>query len=288
METHRPTVIKPRLPPLKRIIAYLAITWVVLLTATVPARNFLAALNRPFWTNPEFKATSADISAAVVWLAMANVSSFIVVWLLWRELRAVVKAAQGLHYKRSENPHLKIPGDVVNSELTNFVLSPLGLISVISIGVLLVTLGLSAALFLFGTRLHENVFFVAIIWTGFVYVLAMMSCDLAARKSYQRLCSLELVIPNDQELGPDYPDRARRAHRELLETLGDFDRMIFYVDLPVLVGVSIILLHKFTVLEPGAYYLGFIAGAVAMHTILANIISLAIAASSTVSLKRPT
>ncbi len=285
MKSEKPSALGLRLPSWKRIIAYIVIITIIAIAAAVPARKVLYRIDRPMWESPEMGVDSGDLSAAVLWLAMANISSFIVVWLLWRDLRSVTKAAQGLHFKRIEGVESKIPARIENDGITNYILSSLGLITTISIVVLLITFFICLNLFTRGGELSESTILGTVYWTGGIYVLAMTCCDLAARRSYRLLCTVELVIPTGDNLGEGYALHAKNAHAELLETLGDFDRMIFYVDVPVLIGVGIILCHKSIVLSTGSYYLGFIAGAVAMHTILANIISLSIAASSTISEK---
>jgi hypothetical protein len=115
----------------------------------------------------------------------------------------------------------------------------------------------------------------AIYWTGIGYVLIMTVCDLFALTSYNRLCRLQLNLDSTPE---SEKAAAEENQRELLQTLGEFKRMIFYVDVPILIGVFIVTAHKFKVLvDPSGYYLGFVAGTIAMHTVLANIISLVIA-----------
>jgi hypothetical protein len=112
-------------------------------------------------------------------------------------------------------------------------------------------------------------------WTGGAYLFIMTISDIRACTAYRRVSCLKYDLGNsiDENLKEEY----RKNLRDLVESLSDYERIFRYVDVPFLLGVAIILLYKFTVLDHNTYYLGFIAGTIAMHTILANVISLFIA-----------
>ena len=63
---------------------------------------------------------------------------------------------------------------------------------------------------------------------------------------------------------------------DIVKDLSFFSRIIAFIDIPILMGLSIIYIQEYTVLPHGLFREGFATGALAMHIIAANLISIVI------------
>lgn len=226
---------------------------------------------------------SLEYSAAVYWLIIANAISFLSVSLLMDDLHTAETATRNIRFVflPGAAQTLGVAQTTIDSYCDNppsYALKPLSRIYKLSILVLVI-------IAIFGVLLANNwpniagwIFTSLIMWTGLVYVGLMTTCDYAARDSFRKLSTLSVLHHNDDTATKRAEDLSR--FEIMCEALGDFERMIRYVDYPFLAGSAIIIFHKFFVISIGPYYLGFLAGAIAMHTILANLVSLSIAIST--------
>jgi hypothetical protein len=276
--------LRPRSISKFQCLVYLGMLFSLAIASVATVHEIHAGIGLPLWRPEGSSIGSSDLSASMVWLFVANITSFGAVSLLWRGLRAADTATRNLRFilDLSAAKNFGISVDSVSSRYGGnpvaWALRPLEFIYLISLIVLVLLVVVGGAILLLGPNVSNFAFFVLVLWTGLIYVLLMTICDLCARHSFKRFSCLQLT--HDTGVALDLKARAERTVQELREALGDFDRMIWYVDIPFLIGVAIILLHKLYALGVGeGYYYGFLAGAVAMHTILANLVSLGIALS---------
>jgi hypothetical protein len=272
-----------RSPTKLQLFVYLAILILLGCGAFASALNFHARLGISVATTGANTPASVDYSAAMLWLIVANATSFLVVTLLAHDLHEAEKATRDLTFEIDEDAaqRLEIPQKTIErhrKKPLNLALAPLGRVYILSICVLLTIAVFGAIVWKGWPRIEDGLFTFLVVWTGLIYVIVMMCCDFAARESFRRLSCMR--VRHHHEDSAETKAAEIKTFDELCEALGDFERMIRYVDYPFLAGAVMILFHKYVVLEPGSYYFGFLAGAIAMHTILANLVSLSIAIST--------
>lgn len=274
---------KTKLPSVRHLVCYCGVLAFLVFVALTPADEFHWALDWPLWMNPRV-GSAADVSAAMFWLVAANSTSFIAVFLLLRELRHLDKAVRNQSFvldANCANERCKVkPAQLTaaNFNPVQWALEPLELMYTISMCVLIVTVSLTTLVIFKRPVLGDWLLTAFIFWTGLIYLGLMTTGDLRAGSAYRRATCLRHRWP------AEFSDEQKVGYKEqldeLLESLSDYERIIRYVDVPILASVILILIHKSFVLTHGPYYLGFIAGAIAMHTILANAISILIATST--------
>lgn len=281
---------RTRSPNLRQLLCYLAVLGILSFVALVPADRLHWTLDASLWQNHHL-GKPIDITSAMIWLLAANATSFCAVFLLFRELRTLDKIARNQTFTVDASKVLQRFGMSENKAKyqmkraeenpANWALGPLEWMYAVSVMVLLLTIIVTVVMVALHPVVPDWAFTVLVLWTIFVYLLAMMFADICACKAYRNVTCLRLQWASGTS--DERKKNSIRDFNELVEALSDYERIFRYVDIPVLGSLALILAHKFIVLhnELGGYYLGFVAGTIAMHTILANIISIAIASSTT-------
>jgi hypothetical protein len=215
----------------------------------------------------------------MMWLLAANLTSLSAVFLLALDLWTLSKMLRGCSFYISPQFLEKHPkfAEKAKADPLNWALRPLDFTYVLSITALLLTFYLTVRMLWHPPMVSSELFSFLIYSTGLVYLLIMTSSDIGAMLAFRRVTCLRQEWPADCH--DDVKVNRRRKFDQFVEALGDYERILFYVDVPMLFSLVVLLVHKHS-LPSDAYYTGFVAGTIAMHTILANIISLIIAASS--------
>lgn len=261
---------KFRMPTWIQLFFYIAIISTVLFAALVPAGSLHWRTGLSLWSHPELGAQK-EMSAAMIWLLAANLTSFLAVLLLFLELRKLERMTRGLALdfdRERVKSRLGCSDKTITKIAENplrWALRPLEFMYGISVSVMLATAGVWIAIYLSRPVVATASFTALILFTGLIYLGLMTVGDLLASRAYKRATCLR-------------GDNLEFSH--LVEALSDYERLLKYVDGPILLSMLFIILHKFLVLQVASLYqLGFFAGSIAMHTIIANIISIVIAAS---------
>lgn len=275
-------------------ITHLVIYGLILISVgiavAVPSSEFFGRLS---WNMPRIEGSQFgpyDFSSSVLWLLVANISSLGAVFLLYSGLITARNLLDDCNFVLDEGKAKKLGfNNLIKDTLNKNDESPKSwarepLTPILPIIILVtVTLAIVIGWILYcaieNKAIVDSFYLFLVLWTGLVYIGTMTLCDYLAKKAFRRFCCLNLASQS-QNIGQASPEdiRSQRKWEELKELLADFERMFIYMDFPFLIGAIFVLFHKVIVLEPGTYYYGFLAGAIAMHTILANVVALVIAA----------
>lgn len=272
---------KNREPSWRQLWFYIAIVAVLVLVAFVPAGSLHTKLGLQHWRGYS-NGTNGELSSAMLWLLAANVVSFLAVLLLGVELWHLKTKVEGMSFQLDRSAvtsrvrWVRDPGSIENP--AHWALRPLTVTFVISLVSLALTVGLAVLFSAVHPSVNHKTFVVLVLFTGIVYIGLMTVGDLAARAAYRRATCLRPEWP--ATITMERKQSTLAAFDELVDALSDYERIVKYVDAPILVSLGLVMLHKYLVVHDATpYQLGFVAGTVAMHTILANVVSIAIAAS---------
>lgn len=265
-----------------KIAFYFGIVTLFVFVALMPAERLHWWSTFERWHNAHFGSPS-EVSAAVLWLLMANITSFFAVWLLFAELDALQQKVRSEVFTLNEDLAREwcgvSPGVLETVLPIDWALKPLNKTLWVTRFVNSGTIVIITLIFTSHPQISTAMLITAVLWTGLFYLSLITAGDYHTYRAYRRFVCLE------RESGP------KRGTGEdvmvgLTDTLSDYQRIFWYSDLPILGSLTLVVIHHFAALDEGTYYLGFVAGAVAMHTIIANITAVMIAGSSTVALGR--
>lgn len=279
-------------------ITHIAIYGLILssvgIAVIIPSDEFFGGIS---WNVPRIHGSQfgpKEFSSSILWLLVANISSLGAVILLYSGLITARNLLDDCNFRLDEQKaiNLGFSMDKIQRHLASrdesaksWARKPLTPILPI---VILVIVFLAFVIFYISYCAVQNKaisdfsYLLIVLWTGVIYIFTMTACDYLAKKAFRRFGCLNLVLqksPREDE-SPEKIENERSIKKweELKDLMGDFERMFIYMDFPFLIGAILALIHKMMVLDPGTYYYGFLSGAIAMHTILANFVALFIAA----------
>lgn len=281
-----------RCPPLQLVVfGIIAVAFVVCFIAPghggkwatwTPAEPIVGMQNteeRPI--TPEMVARVTD---SMMWLVFANGVSALSVGFLLLDLLLLQRKLSGKtfemgdredHLQGNENPVTRksVPPDSETNPV-NWATRPLFCFYVVAFLVFFALVILVMKLLFMTTEISTGEFFQLSAVTGLGYILLMTFGDFWASCSYRR-CSW-LKQP-DNTLDED-----RKEFEEFMDSLSDYPRFFRFVDWPIIAGLVAVLGHKiWGIGVMDGYHWGFIAGAVAMHVVIANVVSLVISMTHT-------
>lgn len=146
-------------------------------------------------------------------------------------------------------------------------------VGVLTLGMFLLLGVIILCILLRGMNRHWMVF--VSIFTGGVYIFFLLVNDFIAARAFI-YCS-KIVPFEDKEVGEisvklkEYKKRLRETRKDL----SVYSKLVFFVDIPILVALIPIYSQKI-LLNQGPYKEGFVMGTIAMHVIVANLIGIAI------------
>lgn len=258
------------------ICAFTLILSISAVVIIVPGHTLHEVAGWPLWTHTGI--APARATDGMFWLLYANMVSVIAVSLLIFELETLKRKCLGLSFRlddaRVQQRGLKAPDlSKFDESAIKWAINPLLVTFVVSFLVLMVMVfAFVVTLVSSFPQLTTRLFVTLTLLTGFLYLSAMTFGDVCARVSYKR-CTCLLLEKTDK------PRQARNEHvfDDFIDALSDYDILIRYVDAPVLLSLGAITLFKFASLgDHDGYHFGFVAGTVAMHIIIANLVSLII------------
>jgi hypothetical protein len=146
-------------------------------------------------------------------------------------------------------------------------------VGVLTLGMFLL-LGLIILIILFRGMNRRCLEFVSI-FTGGVYIFFLLINDFIAARAFI-YCS-KIVPFEDKQVGEMSVklEAYRKRLRETRKDLSVYSKLVFFVDIPILVALIPIYSQKI-LLTHGPYKDGFVMGTIAMHVIVANLIGIAI------------
>jgi hypothetical protein len=115
------------------------------------------------------------------------------------------------------------------------------------------------------------------LFTGFVYIGYMLINDSFAARAFVHCSRIEPVesakVTDDLQAGyTDYRMKLFTTKKDL----SAYSKIIWFVDVPILLGLIPLYLQKRYTLLDGLFKEGFVMGTIAMHVIAANLISIVI------------
>jgi hypothetical protein len=131
---------------------------------------------------------------------------------------------------------------------------------------------------LFQGPTHRVVAF-ANVASGGIYMFVVFVTDLIGHSAISDCQKIEGAVAGEISQMGDGPDKDRKKRflnvvRNSLTSLSFFTKVAFLVDIPILLGLLIIYLQEFGVMQDSWFRIGFATGAVAMHIIAANLVSI--------------
>ena len=239
----------------------------------------------PWKDNSVNQTFNYDYTAVILWLVAANTISITSVGILLGEIWGLSRKLLDVHTSLNEERAVVLLGQsskvierlkkskAFNSWATR-PLSGMYWLSLTAIGLNLIVCIAPWII----SRVSEWMLFIASMLTGSVYLLLMTVSDICAIHSYRRTLCLTVADSSSSTGIQDF--------HSLLESLSDYERIFWYVDLPFLSAALLTLIHGFLLHNNSdPYRWGVVAGATALNIILANIISLLISASETTVLE---
>ncbi len=224
-------------------------------------------------------------TAGMLWLLLANLVSIVAVLLLlidlWRLVRGVADQSFEVDADRIKTRCGEELTEAIRQRPAGWALRPLDWTFGISvIAVIAVCASFAIAVFAFFPKVTPSLFVGLTMLTGLGYLSVMTVGDLFAHKAFKR-CS---CLKHNWPANATEPQKAALTEdfEKLMGILGEYDRVIRFVDLPILASLAVITTYKFFTLGAmDGYHIGFISGSVAMHVIIANAISLLIVSVNT-------
>ncbi|HKQ04649.1 MAG TPA: hypothetical protein VJ464_05925 [Blastocatellia bacterium] len=135
---------------------------------------------------------------------------------------------------------------------------------------LLIYHGPSASVIHFATISSGGIYLFVVFLNDLIGHSAIKNCENIKEKTIEELGNL-----------PDGPTKENK--KEFLEELNEqivsmsfFTKVVFLVDIPILLGLAIIYCQEYGVLNESVFRLGFATGAIAMHILAANLVSIAL------------
>lgn len=153
----------------------------------------------------------------------------------------------------------------------------LAVVRVLSYVMLFLLLIAMLFLLLVGSRLQ---WLHGITWfTGIVYIVYMLVNDGFAARAFTHCSQIQADESNINSLNETQRIHLTNYKIKLWCTKRDlsvYKKLIYFVDLPILIGLIPIYSQKVLIMPDSLYKEGFISGSIAMHVIAANLISIAI------------
>ena len=270
-----------RTPGLLHTLTYLVIVTGFLVALTVPG---IALVSVNPWSSPEV--SSEHIGKSFLWLCYSLVVSIFTIGILWLDMERLTKQFVGRSMTLNAtlvSKRLRLSPNALEKAKENpaaWAVEPLSVPKGIAIAMMFLLLAGGVVSVL--AAVYTNYSYPALIGlsclTGVVFVGTMTVSDRWAHRAYLRCICLSV------DDGKQQSANAELSLRSMVELLGDYQKMFYFVDIPIMVSLLCVTgyelyhaIHNWTSNHNmDGFHVGFLAGTVAMHVIIANVVSILI------------
>jgi hypothetical protein len=215
------------------------------------------------WTGAVNPIDKQAVLTSAAWLMAANIISFFSLILLNAKSGWQRGSLSG--YTKDDNAELR----VTRFNRSLLVVFWLTLVMFLFLFVIMISL------VIWGT--HKGLLNTVSWFTGFGYLGYMLVNDFFAARAFVHCSKIEVI--DEAKVSADLRAKYNEYKEKLRETVRDlsvYSKLIWFVDVPILLGLIPIYFLKRSVLWESLYKEGFVMGTIAMHVIAANLISIVI------------